>query len=197
LAQGIDRGVQEVAQEQAQLRESVGDLHQIPATLAPSRGEASRREQRCPRLQQRLEPSAEPMRQQMAVVMAAFVGGLLGGGEVAGLPQDDVDRERWFRLPKGHERRLHGHKHPGVRLVQEGATLMPVVEAHQAHPGPCSAAELRDYRAAQPPPDEQAAVQRRKVMRKARSQKKRQRLLADLEQRYLNCPQLFTGPLCI
>jgi hypothetical protein len=180
--------LQEVAPEQAQIREHVGDIQKIQATLDPNRGESARREQRFTRLQKRLERSADPVRQQMAVVMAAFVGGLFVGGDVAELPQDDLDLERWFRLPKGHERRIHGHKHTGMRLVQEGATLMPVLDAHQAHPGPFTAAELLGYREAQPPPDEQAAVQRRKVMRKARSKKKRQRLLADLEQRYLNAP---------
>jgi hypothetical protein len=180
--------LQAVAQEQEAIREHVGELHKIQATLDPSRGQASRREQRFARLQKRLGRSADPVRQQMAVVMAAFAGGLFVGGDVAGLPQDDLDLERWFRLPKGHERRIHGHKHTGVRLVQEGATLMPVLDAHQAHPGPFTAVELLGYREAQPPPDEQAALQRRKVMRKARSKKKRQRLLADLEQRYLNDP---------
>lgn len=188
MAHCIDRGLQAVAQEQAQVREHVGEIAKIQATLEPSQGSSARREQRFTRLQQRLAGSADPVRQQMAVVMAAFVGGLFVGGEVVGLPQDDLDLERWFRLPKGHERRIHGHKHTGVRLVQEGATLMPVLDAHQAHPGPFSAAELLAYREAQPPPDEQAAVQRRKVMRKARSKKKRRRLLADLEQRYLSGP---------
>jgi hypothetical protein len=188
LANCLDRGLQEVAQEQEQLREHVSEIHKIQATLDPSRGEASQRQRRFARLQKRLERSADPVRQQMAVVMAAFLGGLFVGGEVEGLPQDDLDLERWFRLPKGHERRIHGHKHTGVRLVQEGATLMPVLDAHQEHPGPFTAAELLDYREAQPPADEQAAIQRRKVMRKARSKNKRQRLLADLEQRYLNGP---------
>ena len=73
----------------------------------------------------------------------------------------------------------------GVRLVQEGATLLPVLDAHRA--GAVFTAEhLLDYRHAQPPADEQAAIQRRKVRRKARSKKKRPLLLATLEQRYLN-----------
>ena len=170
------------------MREHVGEIAQIQATLEPSQGSSATREARFTKLQQRLAGSADPVRQQMAVVMAAFVGGLFVGGEVTGVPQDDLDLERWFRLPKGHARRIHGHKHTGVRLVQEGATLMPVLDAHQSHPGPFTAAELLGYREAQPPPDEQAAVRRRKVMRKARSTTKRPRLLADLEQRYLNDP---------
>ena len=101
------------------------------------------------------------------------------------LPLDNLDLERWCRLPKGHERRINGRRHAGVRLVQEGATLMPVLDAHRE--GTVFTAEqLLDYRNAEPPADEQEAIKRRKVMRKARSKKKRPALLASLELRYLN-----------
>ena len=127
------------------------------------------------------------MRVQMAVVMAAFAVGLFaGGGKLQGLPMDNLDLERWFRLPKGHKRRINGRRHAGVRLVQEGATLMPVLDAHREG-GLFTARQLLDYRNAKLPADEQVAIERRKVMRKARSKKKRPVLLATLEQRYLNC----------
>ena len=29
-----------------------------------------------------------------------------------------------FDCPRGHERRIHGRSHTGVRIVQEGATMM-------------------------------------------------------------------------
>lgn len=128
------------------------------------------------------------MRVQMAVVMAAFVVGLFAGGDVAGLPQDNLDLERWFRLPKGHERRIHGHKHAGVRIVQEGATLVLVLDAHRSHPEPFQREDLEGYRGARRPPEEVAALQRRKLMRRARSKKQRPQLLADLERRYQDSP---------
>ena len=81
-------------------------------------------------LRRRLKSSSDPVRMQMAAVMAAFMVGLFAGPEVAEDVQDNLELERWFRLPKGHERRIHGRKHAGVRLVQEGATLMPVLDAH-------------------------------------------------------------------
>jgi hypothetical protein len=180
--------LQAVAQEQEPLREYVGDMEQIQATLDAKQGNSTQRAQRFDRLQKRLAASADPVRQQMAGVMAAFVGGLFVGDDVEGVPQDDLDLERWFRLPKGHERRIHGHRHAGVRIVQEGATLMLALDAHLEHPGPFCGTELLSYREAQPPPDEQEALHRRKVMRKARSQQKRQRLLAELELRYRNGP---------
>ncbi len=79
--------------------------------------------------------------------------------------------ERWFKNPKGHERRIHGHKHAGVRIVQEGPTLLLTLDAHLQHDGPFTAEELLPYRHAQAPKDQQEAINRRKVMRKARSKK--------------------------
>ena len=87
------------------------------------------------------------------------------------LPVDNQDLERWFRVPKGHERRIHGHRHAGVRIVHEGPTLLLVLNAHESHPEPFTAQELLPSREAQDPPDQQEAIQRRKVMRKARSKK--------------------------
>jgi hypothetical protein len=173
-----------VTTEQDAIREHVQELHQIQQTLDPQRGTARQRRRRFRRLQKRLSQSDDPVRVQMAVVMAAFATGLFAGGEVDGLPADNLDLERWFRLPKGHERRIHGHKHAGVRLVQEGATLMLVLDAHRSHPEPFRREELENYRGAQRPPEETVALARRKVMRKARSTKQRPQLLAELERRY-------------
>jgi hypothetical protein len=188
LAGCIDRGLEAVAAEQEVIREHVQELHKIQQTLDPQRGSAKRRRRRFRRLQKRLSQSNDPVRGQMAVVMAAFVVGLFAGGEVKGLPEDNLDLERWFRLPKGHERRIHGHKHAGVRIVQEGATLMLVLDAHRSHPEPFRRQDLERYRGAQRPPEETAALERRKVMRQARSRKQRPQLLADLERRYQDSP---------
>jgi hypothetical protein len=177
-----------VAAEQAPLREQVKEVQRIAATLDPKRGDSATRKKRFQRLRRRLKASGDPVRVQMAVVMAAFLVGLFAGGDVEGLSADNLDLERWFRLPKGHERRIHGHRHAGVRIVQEGATLVLVLDAHVGHADPFTAAELAPYRGAKPPLDEQEAVARRKVMRKARSKKKRPLLLAELENRYINSP---------
>ena len=69
--------------------------------------------------------------------------------------------------------------------MQEGATLMPVLDAHREG-SIFTPRQLSGYRNAELPADEQEALVRRKVMRKARSKKKRPVLLATLEQRYLN-----------
>jgi hypothetical protein len=188
LAACIDRGLQAVATEQEELRGQVQEIRKIAATVDPRRGPSRQRRRRFRRLQRRLKASPDRRRRQMAVVMAAFVVGLFAGGDLAGVPLDNLDLERWFRLPKGHERRIHGHRHAGVRLVQEGATLMPVLDAHRGREVPYTAAELLSYRDAEPPHVETQAIGRRKVMRRARSRKQRPCLLAELEKRYHDAP---------
>jgi hypothetical protein len=176
--------VQAVAQEQKQVREHVAEVKRIEATLDPQKGSIRQRRRRFRRLKRRLARSRDPVRVQMAVVMAAFLVGLFAGPGVAEEVQDNLELERWFRLPKGHERRIHGRKHAGVRLVQQGATLMPVLDAHKDRPAPYRAEELLGYKEAQIPKEEQESLHRHQVMRQARSKKRRAALLAELERRY-------------
>lgn len=90
------------------------------------------------------------------------------GKGAADAPADNLELEWWFRRPKGHERRIHGRRHAGARIVQEGATLLLVLTAHEGHPEPFTAQDLLPYRHAQEPADQIQAILRRKVMRKAR-----------------------------
>ena len=66
----------------------------------------------------------DPIRHGMATVMLGFLAGLFVGEEEYEAIRDNLDLERWFGLPKSHERRIHGHRHAGIRLVLEGATLV-------------------------------------------------------------------------
>ena len=184
----IDRGLQEVAQEQKQTKEYVKEVKRVEATLDPGKGSSEQRKKRFDRLRRRLKKSKDPVRMKMAIVMVAFSAGLFAGPEVDQEIRDNLDLERWFRLPKGHERRIHGRKHAGVRLVQEGATLMPALDAHKEREEPFKAEELLGYKDARPPKQEQEAMHRRKVMRRARSKKQRPILLAELERRYREAP---------
>ena len=160
----------------------------MEATLDPTKGSVKQRERRFHQLKRRLKKSGDEVRIQMAVVMVAFSAGLFAGPEVDQEIRDNLDLERWFRLPKGHQRRIHGRKHAGVRLVQEGATLMPTLDAHKDREEPFKPEELLDYKDATPPRQEQEAMHRRKVMRRARSKKQRPILLAELERRYRDAP---------
>jgi hypothetical protein len=141
-------------------------------------------------LQERFAAAPDSMHQQMAQVMGSFAAGLFVGEGVFEQLQDNLELERWFRLPKGHERRIHGHRHAGVRIVVEGPTLVHALDAHAAHPEPFTADDLLAYRSAREPTCQTEALQRRKTMRKARSKKKRPTLLADLERRYRESPPL-------
>jgi hypothetical protein len=174
-----------VAAEQEQIKEYVQEVKRVEATLDPSQGSVKQRKRRFHRLKRRLKRNPDAVRKQMAVVMVGFVAGLFCGPEVDQDIRDNLDLERWFRLPKGHERRIHGRKHAGVRLVQEGATLMPALDAHKGREEPFQVEELLGYKDAKPPKQEQEALHRRKVMRRARSKKQRPILLAELERRYL------------
>jgi len=110
------------------------------------------------------------------------------GGEAADVPADNVDVERWFKRPKGHERRIHGRRHAGIRIVQDGPTLLLALDAHGHHDGSLTADDLQPSRHARVPESQQQAVERGTIMRKARSRKKRQEWLADPEKRSLNAP---------
>jgi hypothetical protein len=139
-------------------------------------------------LRERFAGALDLTHQQMAKVMESFGPGLfVGEGTVEAL-RDNLDLERWFRLPKSHERRIHGHRHAGIRIVLEGPTLVHALDAHAAHPAPFTVDDLLPYRKADEPQCQTEALHRRKTMRKARSTKKRPILLADLERRYRESP---------
>ena len=157
----------------------------VAATLEPGTEDITERQEKFEALIDRFEATEDPIRHGMAAVMLSFLDGLFVGEEEYETIRDNLDLERWFRLPKSHERRIHGHRHAGVRIVQEGPTLVLVLDAHHAHPAPFTAKDLLPYRSAQEPECQRQAMDRRKVMRKARSKKKRKELLADLERRYL------------
>lgn len=163
-------------------------MRRVEATLDPSKGSVQQRKRRFHRLKRRLKKSGDGVRIKMAVVMVAFSAGLFCGAEVDEEIRDNLELERWFRLPKGHERRIHGRKHAGVRLVQQGATLMPTLDAHKDRDEPFKPGELLDYKDAEPPEQERQAMRRRNIMRRARSKKQRPILLAELERRYLDAP---------
>lgn len=184
LAGCIDRGLETVGAELPVIQGQVEVVRSIAETLDPQHGDCVSREARFTMLRDQLQASSDTVRQQMAKVLTSFQPGLFAGGDAADMPQDNLDLERWFRNPKGHERRIHGHHHAGVRIVLEGATLIHALDAHLRHPEPLTAADLLPYRHASPPPCQLQALARRKLMRRARSSQQRPQLLAELEARY-------------
>jgi hypothetical protein len=171
------------------IRDYVGVIAEVAATLEPGTEDVTEREEQFEALIDRFEATEDPILHGMAAVMLSFLDGLfVGEGDYEAI-KDNLDLERWFRLPKSHERRIHGHRHAGIRLVLEGPTLVHALDAHAAHPGPFAVDDLLPYRAAREPPCQIEARNRRTIMRKARSPKKRPFLLADLERRYRETPR--------
>lgn len=189
LAGCIDRGLEVACEALTQVGHYVQDLRAVDGLLRPSdEATGEEREAQFVSLWQEWEASVDLMHQQFAKVMSSFEPGLFVGGEGADFPADNLDLERWFKRPKGHERRIHGRRHAGVRLVQQGPTLMLALDAHVHHNGPFTVDDLEPYRHSRVPASQQQAVERGKIMRQARSRKKRSVLLADLEKRYCNVP---------
>jgi hypothetical protein len=187
LASGIDRGLDGVRASLTQVKAYVQDLQAVERTLRPNdETTGEEREAQCILRRQEGESSAAPMHQHVATMMRSFEPGWCVGGESADFPVDHWALERWCKRPKGHERRLHGRRHAGVRIVQQGPTLLLALDAHVHHDGPFTVDALAPYRHARVPVSQQQAGERGKIMRKARSRKKRDALLADLEKRYLS-----------
>jgi hypothetical protein len=175
LAGCIDRGLAGVKEQQQQINEQVEQIRAVAQTLKEDTGPRWQRKARYWKLQREYKEQGDAFSVHLAKLMRSFAGGLfvrvrLEKGEK--LPVDNDELERWFRKPKGHARRIHGRKHAGVRIVQEGPTLLLALNAHEGHPRPFTAQDLFPYRHAQEPSDQLQAIQRRKVMRKARSPKK-------------------------
>ncbi len=185
----MDRGLDVARAALKQVAQYVKALQAVEKTLRPSeKATREEREGQFVSLREAWQASADPVHQQFAQVMRSFQPGLFGGGETADFPEDNLDLERWFKRPKGHERRIHGRRHAGVRLVQQGPTLMLALDAHVHHHGPFTVDDLEPYRHSRVPASQREAVERGKIMRQARSRKKRSVLLADLEKRYCNAP---------
>jgi len=126
-----------------------------------------------------------PKKELTPIILTPII--LFAGGDEVDQVRDNLDLERWFRLLKGHERRIHGHKHAGVRIVQEGPATALALDAHRAHRGLFTADDLLPNRSARVPECQRQAMKRRKIMRKARSKTKRPKLPAELERRYRAC----------
>jgi hypothetical protein len=181
----IDKGLALVQPDQEAIRRHVATIQEVAATLDPTTGESATRQSDFNAILKRLRDDGDVVHEHMASLMGSFRTGLFAGGDDLASVPDNLELERWFRVAKGHERRIHGHRHAGVRVVQEGATMVHALDAHQTHPEPFGVDDLLPYRSAREPECQRQAIHRRGIMRRARSKTKRPKLLEDLERRYL------------
>jgi hypothetical protein len=173
-----------VVDELRVVAEYTGELKSVWALLQPENGPSANRRQDFDALAAIHANTTDPVRQHFGRLMLSFASGLFAGDDDAELPADNLDLERAFRLPKSHERRIHGHAHAGVRIVQQGPTLVAVLDAHQRHADPFAPEDLFPYATATVPAAQLASERRRGIMRQARSSKARGNLLAGLERRF-------------
>jgi hypothetical protein len=124
LAGCIQAGLDEVKEQQEVIRGYVDVIAVVAATLVPGTDDITERQEGFEDLIDQFEPTEDPIRHHMATVMIGFLAGLFVGEDEYEAIKDNLDLERWFRLPKSHERRIHGRRHAGVRLVVEGPTLV-------------------------------------------------------------------------
>jgi hypothetical protein len=99
----------------------------------------------------------------MAGLMERFSKGLFVTKDNPDLPRDNLDLERFFKVPKGHERKIHGRRHAGIRIVVEGATLIPTLDAHLLHSGLFRSKDLIPYAKAEIPRAQKEALARKKT----------------------------------
>jgi hypothetical protein len=174
LAGLVDAGLACSCQGRLAVREQVEAIKAVAAALAPAAGGPARRREGFARLARRHERCGGGFHGRLAKVMHAWQAGLfvaVRGKGAVDAPWDNLGLERWFRLPKGHERKIHGRGHAGVRIVQEGPALLLALDAHVGRQEPFTAEDLLPYHDALEPDDQRRAIARRKVMRKARSPK--------------------------
>jgi hypothetical protein len=174
LAGCIDSGLGSVKAEQEEVRRQVGEIARVWATLDQESGSRKERRADYEKLLREFAAKEDDFSAHLARMMSDWEPGLFLGPRAKkgekGL-RDNLELERWFRKPKRHERKIHGRRYAGVRIVQEGPTLVLVLDAPDAHPAPFSAEELLPFWPAEEPVEQQEALHRRKIMRQARSKK--------------------------
>ena len=186
LSNCIEAGVEIVSEQLVQVATYTDTIIQVENLLNPEHGTSRARKAKFKRLSAKLLRSLDPTYVHMGKTMQSFSKGLFAGNDDLDLPVDNLDLERAFRLPKSHERHIHGRAHAGVRIVQQGATLMLVLDGHARHPEQFDVKELLPYAHAGVPEVQLQSEYRRKTMSQARSSKRRHELLTGLEFRYHN-----------
>ena len=169
----IDRGVASQQEAFSRVRSYTAQVRAVMDILNTEEGTplAEREPLFAAKLAEFQQTPCDPILSHMAKVMTSFRAGLFAGADLTSHPRDNLHLERWFRLPKSHERRVHGHHHAGIRIVREGATLIPTLDAHAHHPGVFTREQLSPFQSATTPPSQSVSQQRHRIMTKSRSKK--------------------------
>ncbi|MDM8548480.1 hypothetical protein QUF72_00320 [Desulfobacterales bacterium HSG2] len=167
----VRRGLSVCNREKGRTEEYVDDLRRIFGTLSPDNGTPATRQTEFRHLTVQPGRTKDPVRIHMSDIMRSFEEGLFVGSDDPDIPRDNPDLERWFRKPKGHERRIHEHQHAGIRIVCQGPTLLPAPDAHLSRTVPFTYQELLPYVGAKVPESQNRSLERHRIMKKASSKK--------------------------
>ncbi len=167
----IQRGLSIYNQEKARIAEYVNNVKRVFETVNPDNGLRATRQAQFQHLTVQFATDADPITTHMSDIMKSFEVGLFVGSDDSDIPGDNLDLERWFKTPKGHERRIHGHQHVGTRMVCEGPTLLPALDAHLTQTTPFTFQDLLPYVQAEAPESQRRSLDRHRIMKQARSKK--------------------------
>jgi len=168
----IKRGLSIYNEDEEQIQNYVFEINEVNTTLKIGYQGVRPRSLKFNRLQRKFAKSDDAINNNMAKLMKSFKPGLFLGRHDKKIPDDNLDLERWFGNPKGHERRIHGHKHAGTRIIRDGSTLLLALDAHLFRSEPFTFKDLIPYIDALPSENQQQAKHRSQVMVKANSKKK-------------------------
>jgi len=171
LQGNLQRGLTLYAQDKPRIASYLATVQQIWNTLCPEQGTRDARLTTFRQFCQQLAGTDDPITRHRSQVMQSFEAGLFVGSPERDLPLDNLDLERWIRAPKGHERRIHGRQHVGRRMIVEGATLLPALDAHIRRTEPFMVHDVLPYVHVEVPASQQQAVTRHRMMTQARSKK--------------------------
>ena len=167
----IQHGIARYAEDFCRIAAGMGILHLVWTLLHPRTGPRHDNRDMFQQVAEQALSHPEPLIQHIGQLMQSFETGLFCGDETLDVPEDNLDLERWIKGPKGHERRIHGRQHVGLRFVIEAPTFLPAFDAHLSRTAPFTVQELLPYVTADIPESQQQAVMRHRLMRKARSKK--------------------------
>jgi hypothetical protein len=179
LNERISRGLSVYQQDKAEIVEYVEEIKKVFDTLDSKLGPVKKRLPQFQELKAQFANSDDPVKVHMNSIMESFEPGLFVGGDDLEIPPDNLDLERWFKKPKGHERRINGRQHAGIRIVHEGPTLLPALDAHLQQMRPFTYQDLLPYVEVEAPKSQTESMERNRIMVKASSKKKGQTQTSD------------------
>jgi len=168
----INRGLSIYQKDRREIEQYVREIEKVSNTLNAEDGTVKSRLSEFQKLKSQLVDANDLVKKHMSETMHSFEAGLFVGSDDLQIPEDNLDLERWFKKPKGHERRIHGRKHVGMRVVTEGPTLLPALDAHLIQSKPFTYQDLLPYAYVKPPESQIRSLECKRIMTKASSKKK-------------------------